>query len=96
MVFLKTIDLPLVEEMKSLMANNLIQNIYKADEIIFKEGEPGSCMYIIKKGEVNCVKNGKIIRTLVKGDNFGQKALLEGNRRTFILKYLINFILVSF
>ena len=82
MEFLKTIDLPLDEEMKSLMANNLIQNIYKENEIICKEGEPGSCMYIIKKGEVNCVKNDKIIRTLVKGDNFGQKALLEGNRRT--------------
>jgi cGMP-dependent protein kinase len=82
MEFLKSIDLPLDEEMKSLMANNLIQNIYKANEIICKEGEPGSCMYIIKQGEVNCVKNDKIIRTLVKGDNFGQKALLEGNRRT--------------
>ena len=82
MEFLKTIDLPLDEEMKSLMANNLIQNIYKANEVICKEGEPGSCMYIIKQGEVNCVKNDKIIRTLVKGDNFGQKALLEGNRRT--------------
>jgi cGMP-dependent protein kinase len=82
MEFLKTIDLPLDDQMKSLMANNLIQNIYKADEVICKEGEPGSCMYIIKEGEVNCVKNGKIIRTLVKGENFGQKALLEGNRRT--------------
>ena len=82
MEFLKSIDLPLDEAMKTLMANNLIQNIYKENEVICKEGEPGSCMYIIKKGEVNCVKNGKIIRTLVKGDNFGQKALLEGNRRT--------------
>ena len=82
MEFLKTIDLPLDEEMKTLMANNLIQNIYKANEVICKEGEQGSCMYIIKQGEVNCVKNDKIIRTLVKGDNFGQKALLEGNRRT--------------
>ena len=82
MEFLKSIDLPLDEAMKTLMANNLIQNIYKENEVICKEGEPGSCMYIIKKGEVNCVKNDKIIRTLVKGDNFGQKALLEGNRRT--------------
>ena len=82
MEFLKSIDLPLDEEMKSLMANNLVQNIYKENEVICKEGEPGSCMYIIKQGEVNCVKNNKIIRTLVKGDNFGQKALLEGNRRT--------------
>ena len=82
MQFLKTIDLPLDEEMKTLMANNLIQNIYKEGDIICKEGEPGSCMYIIKEGEVNCVKNNTIIRTLVKGDNFGQKALLEGNRRT--------------
>ena len=63
MEFLRSIDLPLDDQMKSLMANNLIPNIYKADEVICKEGELGSCMYIIKKGEVNCVKNNKIIRT---------------------------------
>jgi hypothetical protein len=33
-------------------------------------------MYIIKDGEVNCSFKGAIIRTLQKGDFFGEKALL--------------------
>ena len=82
MKFLESTDLPLDHNMRSLMASNLIQNIFHAGDVICKEGDPGSCMYIIKDGEVDCVKNGRVVRTLVKGDNFGQKALLEGNRRT--------------
>ena len=57
------------------MANNLIQEIYKAGQYICKEGEFGICMYIIKEGEVECVKGDKVVRVLKQGDNFGQKAL---------------------
>ena len=39
-------------------------------------------MYIIKSWEINCVKNGKVVSVLKKGDNFGQKAILKENRRT--------------
>ena len=64
------------------MASNLIQEIYTKGQYICKEGEVGSCMYIIKEGEVECIKKDKVIRVLKQGDNFGQKALLENAKRS--------------
>ena len=86
MKFLNGINIPLDSTIKSIMANNLIQEIYHKDQYIFREGEFGSCMYIIKEGEVDCIKGDKIIRTLKQGDNFGQKALLEGDTRSLDVK----------
>ena len=86
MKFLDGINMPLDTTFKSIMANNLIQEIYLKDQYICKEGEFASCMYIIKDGEVECIKDDKIIRTLKKGDNFGQKALLEGDIRSLDVK----------
>ena len=82
MKFLKSISLPLEPTFKSVLANNLIKQMHKAGDVIFKEGELGTCMYIIKEGEVNCIKNEKVVRVLKKGDNFGQKAILTENKRS--------------
>ena len=82
MKFLNGINIPLDSTIKAIMANNLIQEIYLAGQFICQEGEFGSCMYIIKDGEVECIKGDKVIRILKKGDNFGQKALLEGDKRS--------------
>ena len=84
--FLEGINIPLDNTIKSIMANNLIQEIYKAGQYICKEGELGSCMYIIKEGEIECIKNDKVVRVLKKGDNFGQKALLENSLRSLDVK----------
>ena len=86
MKFLDGINMPLDATFKSIMANNLMQEIYLKGQFICKEGELGSCMYIIKDGEVECLKGDKVIRTLKKGDNFGQKALLEGGIRSLDVK----------
>ena len=86
MKFLDGINMPLDATFKSIMANNLMQEIYLKGQYICKEGELGSCMYIIKDGEVECLKGDKVIRTLKKGDNFGQKALLEGGIRSLDVK----------
>jgi CRP-like cAMP-binding protein len=80
--FLEGINIPLDSTIKAIMANNLIQEIYKQGQYIFKEGEIGSCMYIIKEGEVECIKGDKVVRVLKQGDNFGQKALLEDAKRS--------------
>ena len=84
--FLNGINIPLDDTIKSIMASNLIQQIYLKGQYICREGEFGSCMYIIKDGEVECIKGEKIIRILKKGDNFGQKALLEGVKRSLDVK----------
>ena len=77
MKFLDGLNMPLDTTIKSIMANNLIQEIYLKGQYICKEGEIGNCMYIVKDGEIECLKGEKVIRTLKKGDNFGQKAILE-------------------
>jgi cGMP-dependent protein kinase len=42
----------------------------------------GNCLFIIKEGEVICKSKGNEIRTLKKGDHFGEKALLLECPRT--------------
>ena len=86
MKFLNGINIPLDNTIKSIMANNLIQEFYPAGKYIFKEGEVGNCMYIIKEGEIECIKGDKVVRTLKQGDNFGQKAILEEAKRSLDVK----------
>ncbi|CAG9310229.1 PKG_7 [Blepharisma stoltei] len=49
---------------------------YEDNDIILDEGHPGEYLYIVKRGKVNIIKNGKIVRTMVKHDYFGERALL--------------------
>jgi CRP-like cAMP-binding protein len=39
-------------------------------------------LYIIKEGEVECCDKGEVIRTLSKGDIFGEKSILTETIRT--------------
>ena len=86
MKFLDQVNLPIESTLKSIMANYLIQEIYLKNQYICREGEFGSSLYIIKDGEVECLKGETVIRILKKGDNFGQKALLEGDLRSLDVK----------
>lgn len=57
---------------------------YKADEVIFHEGDPGAGMYIIETGHVNITlgKEGKLLAVLANGEFFGDIALLSETPRT--------------
>ena len=53
---------------------------------IFKEGDPGSALFVLLFGEVDLVKKGEggkesIILTLKSGALFGEVAMLTGNKR---------------
>ena len=80
--FLNSIHFPIEQTFKSVLANNMMIHIYKAGDVIFNEGQEAGSMYIVKKGEVNCMKHNKVVRVLKRGDNFGQKAILLGNKRS--------------
>jgi len=61
----------------------LHRRTYRADEVIFKEYEPGVGMYIIESGKVHITlgKENKLLVLLSSGDFFGEMALiLEGQR----------------
>ena len=59
---------------------------YSAGEVIFRQGDLGTEMFIIQEGEVHIIKNindaSHVLSKLEKGDFFGEMALLESVPRT--------------
>ena len=59
---------------------------YAAGDVIFRQGELGTEMYIIQEGEVRIVKHiadeSHLLSKLEKGDFFGEMAVLESVART--------------
>lgn len=51
-------------------------------ERIITEGETDLFLYILIRGQVNVVKNGKVLAVLKAGDSFGEIAALAGSPRT--------------
>ena len=45
-------------------------------QIIFKQKDPGSLFFVIKKGKVTILINDIKVKTLEKGDSFGELSLL--------------------
>jgi len=60
--------------------NIMYRKTYPPNEIIFKEGDIGKAVFIIKSGEVVILKSAKeekILTKLTAGDFFGEMALLD-------------------
>jgi len=72
----------LTENQKEALLNSLATHKFSMGQRIVNEGDPGDLFYIIKDGIVSCTKEGNEVRRLVKGDFFGEQALLYGSTRT--------------
>ena len=63
---------------------------YKDGEVIFRQGDTGTCMFIIQDGEVEAVAeaDGKELRLRTMGPNdfFGEMALFETETRTATIR----------
>ncbi len=62
--------------------DKLVQNVdniktYWAGQIIFKEGDPGDHLYVVKSGEVEIRVRDRVVETVVQGGVFGEMALLD-------------------
>lgn len=60
---------------------------YLAGEYIFYQGDPGIGLYIIRDGEVSIHRTSDdgreiVLATFVKGDFFGELALVDGEKRS--------------
>ena len=55
---------------------------FKKNQIIFKEGDIGDVLFMIKRGIVNIIKSNKKIREYGEGVCFGEIALLYNEQRT--------------
>lgn len=72
----------LEDDQKAILCSNLLKEVHELGEYIVKEGDLAACIYIVKEGEVKCVSKGEEIRTLSKGDHFGEKSILLQSSRT--------------
>jgi CRP-like cAMP-binding protein len=58
---------------------------YQDAEYVFRQGEPGDCMYIVVAGEVEVVRRREnhdfVLAMLGPGEFFGEMALIEGGKR---------------
>lgn len=55
---------------------------YSAGETIFNEGDAGELMYAVTDGEVDIVRQGRLIETLQPGAIFGEMALVDTSPRS--------------
>ncbi len=61
----------------------LVERIHlKADEPLFKKGDPGESMYIIEKGSLKVHDEGIQLAELGPGEYFGEASLIDNSPRT--------------
>jgi flavin reductase (DIM6/NTAB) family NADH-FMN oxidoreductase RutF len=59
-----------------------VERSYPDGDAIVRAGEPGNELYVLLEGSVRVERAGRIMRTLVEGDLFGEIAVLDGGTRT--------------
>ena len=67
---------------RDALVGSLSTLVFRQNDVIVKEGDPGDLFYIIKEGTVTCSKSGQFIREMSKGTFFGEQALLYNTERT--------------
>jgi len=55
---------------------------FRANEIVFREGDPPRYMYVVLKGRIEVSAKRKLIETIGEGEALGILSLLDGNPRT--------------
>ena len=69
-------------KMPNVFHGSIPEESYAAGGTIFAEGDPGSAMYIIKKGEVDLLVRGRVVETLGPEEFFGEMALVDDATRS--------------
>jgi CRP/FNR family cyclic AMP-dependent transcriptional regulator len=74
------------------MSNGALGKVYKGGNAIVRQGDAGSCMYVIQDGEVEVVRsdNGNTVRLAVlgRGDFFGEISLFGNEKRSATVRAL--------
>jgi CRP/FNR family transcriptional regulator, cyclic AMP receptor protein len=55
---------------------------FSANDIVFRQGDARTVMYVVKEGEVDIKIGGKIVETVGPNGIFGEMAMVDGQPRT--------------
>jgi len=50
---------------------------FEAGDVVFAEGEPGECLYVVKSGAVSLQRGGRRLEEVGPGTIFGEMALID-------------------
>jgi CRP/FNR family cyclic AMP-dependent transcriptional regulator len=84
-------QVPFLEPLEDFQLEHLIKRgnhvTLQTEEILFRKGDPGHCMYVILSGQISIyleASEGRtaVLRVLQPGDFFGEMALLDGGPRS--------------
>lgn len=94
--------MPLTSEQLSAERARLVERFgrrFGMGETIFREGDPGTEMFIVEDGRVRLVKRVRLVErslvTLRPGELFGETALLEGSPRPYTAEALTDCLLIA-
>jgi CRP-like cAMP-binding protein len=74
------------DEDLQMIAEKVRMDYFPADHIIFKEGDSGDKMYVIKRGQVQVIRNNTILTLLKDNAFFGEMALVSNEPRNATVK----------
>ena len=76
----------LSDEDLQAVIDNIQMQYFAADHVIFEQGDIGDMMYIIKRGQVQVLRDNTILATLSDGQFFGEMALVSDEPRNATIK----------
>lgn len=71
----------LEEDALSTVLHALQEQSYKKDDVVIRQGDEGEYFYLIEKGEVDYIVNGKKVSSGGPGASFGELALMYNSPR---------------
>lgn len=80
--FMKNLELTQIREIVDCM----YPEAYKAQDLIIKEGDVGSIVYVLEEGRVEVSREDKYLSTLTPGKVLGELAILYNCKRTATIK----------
>lgn len=69
------------EQQKDMLLNSLVLMKFAPKQKIFSINDEGMALYIIKEGTVSCIVKGQEVQRMIKGQYFGEIALLNNAPR---------------
>jgi len=55
---------------------------FEKGDVIFREGDAGDCLYVIREGAVDITLGNRVLKLMQPGDIFGEMSLIDGEPRS--------------